>query len=154
MDLQLSLQSEPASSAYPEEPLATTPDANVADVMRLLRAQKTGAVLVCEGEKLVGVFTERDALRLMSSADSLSKPVREVMSTNLVTVLRDSKLGETIRLMSEGGYRHLPVVDAEGRPTGVVNAQGIVHYLVDHFPETIYNLPPSGDLKHKDREGA
>lgn len=154
MDFQLSLQSEPASSAYPDEPLATTPDAPVSGVMQLLRAQKTGAVLVCEADRLVGIFTERDALRLMSQADQLSRPIREVMSTELATVNRQTKLAEAIRLMAEGGYRHLPVVDSDGRPTGVIGAPGIVQYLVDHFPETIYNLPPGGSQNPSEREGA
>lgn len=154
MDFQLSLQSEPASSAYPDEPLATTPDASVADVMRLLRAQKTAAVLICEGDTLVGVFTERDALRLMANAEDLQRPISEVMSTGLVTLGREAKLGEAIEQMAKGGYRHLPIVDEEGRPTGLVGAPGIVHYLVDHFPETIYNLPPGGSQTSSEREGA
>ena len=45
-------------------------------------------------------------------------------------------------MMAEGGYRHLPIVDQDQKPTGVLAVHGIVHYLVDHFPETVYNLPP------------
>ncbi len=154
MDFKLSLQSEPASSAYLDEPLAITPDATVADVLQLLRAQKTAAVLVCEEDKLVGVFTERDALRLMADAQLHSRPVREVMSTDLVTLGQDAKISEAIQRMAEGGYRHLPMVQADGQPVGVVGAPGIVHYLVDHFPETIYNLPPGGSHNSSEREGA
>ena len=50
-------------------------------------------------------------------------------------------MGDAIRSMAEGGYRHLPMVDSH-KPTGVVAVHGIVHYLVDHFPETVYNLHP------------
>jgi len=154
VDFQLSLQSEPVSSAYPDEPLATTPDATVGDVMQLLRAQRTGAVLLCEGEKLVGVFTERDALREMASGGDLKRPVSEVMAKEVMSVQGSTSVGETIKLMAQGGYRHAPIVDDNGKPLGVVATAGIVHYLVDHFPETIYNLPPRPTRTQADREGA
>jgi CBS domain-containing protein len=123
-------------------------------VLQLLRAQRTGAVLICEGEKLVGILTERDALQLMASGADLSTPVREVMSGEPATISSTATVGDAIRVMSEGGYRHLPIVDGKGRPTGVVGVHGIVHYLVDHFPETVYNLPPDPKAAPREREGA
>ena len=159
MDFQLSLQSEPVSSAYPDEPLATTSASTVGEVMQLLRAQRTGAVLICESndgepEKLVGIFTERDALRAMADGSDLKRPVSEVMATEVMSVERTTSVGETIKRMADGGYRHAPVLDTDGRPVGVVATAGIVHYLVDHFPETIYNLPPKPTRTQADREGA
>ncbi|MEM9186437.1 MAG: CBS domain-containing protein [Planctomycetota bacterium] len=154
MDFELSLQSETVRAAYPDEPLAATPDTAIADVMRLLRAQKTGAVLVCEGDRLVGIFTERDAMRLMADSSDLSQPVSTAMTSNTMNVSPGTTVGEAIELMASGGYRHLPIVDGAGTPVGVVQAPGIVHYLVDHFPETIYNLPPHTAGPPTEREGA
>lgn len=154
MDFQLSLESEGVGSAYPDQPLATTVDVSVSDALQLLRAQRTGAVLICDGVKLVGILTERDALKLMAAGGDLSRPVREVMSTPPATIDAAATVGDAIRTMAEGGYRHLPIVDPGGKPTGVVAVHGIVHYLVDHFPETVYNLPPNPRNATKDREGA
>jgi CBS domain-containing protein len=154
VDFQISLEGEGVGAAYPDQPLATTVDATVGDALQLLRAQRTGAVLVCDGAKLVGILTERDALKLMASGGDFSRPVREVMSSPPATIPANATVGEAIRTMSEGGYRHLPMVDAQGRPTGVVAVHGIVHFLVDHFPETVYNLPPNPKAATKDREGA
>jgi CBS domain-containing protein len=154
VDFQLSLDSEGVGSAYPEQPLASSIDANVGDVLRLLRAQRTGAVMICEGDKLVGIITERDALKLMASGADLATPVRDVMSSPPATISNHATVGDAIQIMSEGGYRHLPIVDGEGRPTGVVATQGIVHFLVDHFPATVYNLPPNPKASTHDREGA
>jgi CBS domain-containing protein len=123
-------------------------------VLQLLRAQRTGAVLICDGPRLVGILTERDALKLMARGANLESPVREVMSKDPTRLAADATVGEAIRVMSEGGYRHLPIVDDEGRPTGVVAVHGIVHYLVDHFPETVYNLPPNPKDSVRQREGA
>jgi CBS domain-containing protein len=154
VDFQLSLESEGVASAYPDQPLATTVDATVGQALQLLRAQRTGAVMICEGVKLVGILTERDALRLMATGADFSRPVREVMSSPPATIPSTATVADAIRTMAEGGYRHLPMVDGEGRPTGVVAVHGIVHYLVDHFPATVYNLPPNPNTSTKEREGA
>ncbi len=119
MDFQLSLDSEGVGSAYPDQPLAANASDSVGSVLQLLRAQRTGAALICEGAKLVGILTERDALKLMASGADLSTPARDVMSSDPATLPANATVGEAIRVMSEGGYRHLPVVDDAGRPTGV-----------------------------------
>jgi CBS domain-containing protein len=154
VDFQLSLQSEGVGSAYPDQPLAATANESVGQVLQLLRAQRTGAVLICEGEKLVGILTERDALKLMASGADLATPVRDVMSREPATISSTATVADAIRVMAEGGYRHLPIVDAQGKPTGVVAVYGIVHYLVDHFPATVYNLPPDPKAAPREREGA
>ena len=153
VDFQLSLESEGVGSAYPDRPLAATADETVGNVLQLLRAQRTGAVLICEGSKLVGIFTERDALKQMASGGDLTAPVRTVMSSPPATVPSTATVGSAIRTMAEGGYRHLPIIDENQQPTGVLAVHGIVHYLVDHFPETVYNLPPNTKAARA-REGA
>lgn len=154
MDFQLSLSSESVGATQPDPPLATTPDESLANVLGLLRAQKQAAVLVCDGPKLVGIFTERDALKLLATGADLSAPVSTAMSTTLMTIADDTTVGAAIQLMSEGGYRHLPVVDADRTPSGVVAVRGIVHYLVEHFPDAVYTQSPTGDRPHAEREGA
>jgi hypothetical protein len=56
--------------------------------------------------------------------------------------------------MVEGHYRHLPIVDEQGAPVAVAAVGGIVHYLVEHFPQTIYTLPPDPGKTYESREGA
>lgn len=154
VDFQLSLESEGVASAYPDQPLAAAASDSIGQVMQLLRAQRTGAMLICDGPKLVGIFTERDALRLMARRADFSAPVRDVMSSPPTIVASDATVAEAIRVMAEGAYRHLPIVTPEGKPVGVVTVFGIVHYLVDHFPETVYNLPPHPNAAPREREGA
>ena len=165
----LSLSTESVSTAYPDQPLFVTPTSTVGEVIELLRAQKTGSVLVCDGGCgdegtddgiLLGIFTERDALKCMAAASNgtdtgiMQQPVSEVMSTDITTLQADTSMGEAIKTMSKGGFRHLPIVDAGGLPTGMESVYGIVHYLVDHFPQTIYNLPPNPRSITSEREGA
>ena len=114
----------------------------------------SGAPVLDGHGSLVGILTERDALRLMAEQVSLTTPVSDVMSRPPVTISTEATVADVIRRMSEAGYRHLPIVNASGQPTGVVAVHGIVHYLVDHFPETVYNLPPDPNASPREREGA
>ncbi len=63
-------------------------------------------------------------------------------------------VGKAISMMSSGGYRRLPIVDDEGRPTGMLKVEAILHYLAEHFPAAIYNLPPEPHHTTQQREGA
>jgi len=56
--------------------------------------------------------------------------------------------------MEEGGYRHLPVIGDTGKAVGILSVKRIVHYLVEHFPGTIYNLPPDPDAFPQEADGA
>lgn len=154
MSFQLSLSTESVTAAYPDEPLIVAPDAKLGEVLQLLRAQNTGSVLVCEERRLVGIFTERDALRLMATQQNLDQPISQSMSREPASLRSDTTVGNAIKKMSEGGYRHLPILAADGMPTGMATVYGIVQYLVDHFPQTIYTLPPDPGVAPSEREGA
>lgn len=156
MDFQLSLQSETTQALYPDEPVAVETHERIDTVIELMKAQRVAAVLVTEADRLVGVFTERDVLRLLADRADLARPVREVMSSPPVTVTNACTVGDAIHRMSDGGYRHLPIVAADDpqTATGVVDVRGIVRYLVEHFPNTIYNLPPHPERATPEREGA
>ncbi|MEM1303974.1 MAG: CBS domain-containing protein, partial [Planctomycetota bacterium] len=77
-----------------------------------------------------------------------------VMSTGVTSATTETTVGEAIRVMDAGGYRHLPVVEHAGKPAGAVSVHDIVHYLVGHFPDTVYNLPPKANPAAGEREGA
>lgn len=171
MDFQLSLQTETVGSAHPAAPLAATDDTSLSQVLHLLRAENaggasaTGALLVCnQHDELTGIYTERDALRLMAKlANASQHPAEEVdlsaavgdaISGPAATVNQATTVREAIRQMSQGGYRHLPIIDDQGKPSGTLSTHGLVHYVVEHFPGTIYNLPPTSTQVSTEREGA
>ena len=155
MELARNLKVDSVSRLHPTAPLRVAPAQTVADAVRLMRERRVGCLLVCEGERLVGVFTERDLMRRVLAAGlPLTTPVSACMTANPVVVGPKEPIGAAVRRMEEGGYRHLPVVDEAGRPTGVLSVKRIVHYLVEHFPGTIYNLPPDPGAVHLEREGA
>lgn len=154
VDFHLSLNSETVGSVDPDPPLAVTAETPLSDVLLLMKAQRSGSVLVCDCGKMLGIFTERDALRLMAQKADLDAPVQSVMTTGVSTLAAESTVGQAIQQMAAGGYRRLPIVDGDSVPQGVADVRGIVHYLVQHFPEAIYNLPPTPNPKLAEREGA
>ena len=154
MDIKLNIHADPVEQAKSKDPLVVPPETSVRDVFFSLRMHNTGSLLICDADKLVGIFTERDALRLMSKGADLDAPIRDVMIKDPVTILRDAPISEAVRVMSEGGYRRLPIVDHGGSLIGMVKVSGLLHYFVDHFPETVLNLPPEPNVIMPEREGA
>lgn len=129
------------------------PSTAVQSVIETMQTDASGSVLVCEDEKLVGILTERDVLKLMGQRADFQAPVQQVMTANPVTVAKGDTVGKAIQLMAGGGYRRIPIVDGS-KPMGVLLASDVLHYLVEHFPEFVYNLPPAPHHATQQREGA
>lgn len=154
MDLARNLKIESVSRLNPTPPWHVTPEQSVAEAAQLMREKSVGCVLVCVDRKIVGIFTERDLMRrVMAVGKPLTSPVSESMTPDPVTVHPKDSIAAAVRRMEEGGYRHLPVV-VDDRPVGILSVKRIVHYLVEHFPATVYNLPPDTPSAPPRREGA
>ena len=125
MDFQLSLASEGVGSAYPDQPLAAAASDSVGQVLQLLRAQRTGAVLICDGPRLVGILTERDALKLMARGANLESPVRDVMSKDLVVAEPQENVDSALQKMHSIRARHLPVV-SDGKLVGMISIRDLL----------------------------
>ena len=154
MNFQLDLHTETISTAHLKSPLIVAPSHSVRKVLELLLDQKQGSVLVCDGEELVGIFTERNALEFMANDGDLEIPVEKVMSKRVMSLPPDASVSVAVRTMAFEGYRRIPILDEEGHPLGVCAASGVLRYLVDHFPEVVYTLPPEPHQPPQQREGA
>jgi CBS domain-containing protein len=155
MELARNLKVDSVSRLQATAPLRVGPEQTVADAVRLMRERRVGCVLVCVGDRLVGVFTERDLMRRVLAAGlPLTTPVAACMTPDPVVVRPKEPIGAAIRRMEEGGYRHLPVLDETGGPVGVLSVKRIVHYLAEHFPATVCNQPPDPASFPTEAEGA
>ena len=90
----------------------------------------------------------------MAAQSDLDIPIDEVMVRDPVTVSANDTVGKAISKMSFGGYRRLPIVDEMGRAVSILKVSGILRYLVEHFPDVVYTLPPEPHHHTKTREGA
>ena len=107
-----------------QSPVTAAGDISVAEAARLMKDKRVGALLVLEGNRLAGIFTERDALfRVIAEGrDPGATHLADVMSANPRTITPDRPFGHALHMMHEGGFRHVPVVEG-GKPIGVVSAR-------------------------------
>ena len=154
VDQVFNLNTEKVSEADFETAIQVAPTATVRSVLSQLQEENSGSALVCESGKLVGIFTERDALKLIAGSSDFEQAISEVMIPNPKTLSTDDKLSEAVKLMASGGYRRLPVVNDSDEPVGVLTTSGILHHLVDHFSSVVYTLPPAPHHSTQEREGA
>ena len=153
VDLELNLTTESVSRAHLLAPICVEPATPLREVFERLKGEGRGSILVCRDGSLVGIFTERDALRLMAHGGNLDVPVESVMVRNPATIDAEATVADAIGRMTSGGFRRLPIINGDRQPIGVVQVASIVHYLVEHFPKTIYNQPVVSHPVTQQREG-
>jgi CBS domain-containing protein len=120
---------------------AVAPDAPVLEAIRLMAEHSVGALLVMQGEQLVGVVSERDYARkvILKGRSSNETPIRQIMSAPVLTVRADQSVHECMRIMTENRIRHLPVVDANG-VIGVLSIGDLVRVVLEEQQRTIADL--------------
>jgi CBS domain-containing protein len=111
--------------------VSVRPDETVQVAIARMMEEGIGAVVVCEGPRLVGIFTERDVLRLAAEGpDFGSARLEDVMTRSPVTVEPDVHIVDAARMMGERGIRHLPVVEGENLH-GMVGIRDVLRSLVE-----------------------
>ncbi|TKD51852.1 CBS domain-containing protein [Sphingomonas baiyangensis] len=121
-------------SARPHDVIAIAGDARATEAIALLAEKRIGALPVLDGERVVGVFSERDVLYCLASegAAVLNRGVRELMTSPAVTVTRDQSVLGALALMTQRRIRHLPVVEGD-RLVGLVSIGDLVKYRIDRI---------------------
>src|ERR1700676_2759456 len=117
------------------------PDAPVLEAIRLMAEHSVGALLVMQGEQLIGVVAERDYARkvILKGGSSNETEVRQIMSAPVLTVNADQSVHDCMRIMTEKRIRHLPVVDGE-RVVGVLSIGDLVRAVLEEQQRTIAEL--------------
>ena len=123
------------------EVFSVAADAAVIEVIRLMADKSIGAVLVMEGERLVGIVSERGYARkvVLRDRSSSSTSVAEIMSHAVVTVSPADSVEHCMQLMTDGRFRHLPVVD-NGRVQGVISIGDLVKAVIEAQQQDIDQL--------------
>ncbi|ADN50278.1 CBS domain-containing protein [Vulcanisaeta distributa] len=112
-------------------------DKPLTEVIKIMNEKNIGSIIVTDEEgRAIGVFTERDLLRLVASNVSLNAlTVGDVMTRNVIVIEEDASLIKAVHIMAKHGIRHLPIVDEDGKVIGIVSirdaAIALARLLVD-----------------------
>ena len=119
----------------PEHLVVADAATSVRDVVCLMAKRNANAVLITEHGVLTGIFTEHDATFavLAANRDADTTAVAEVMTHNPITIAGDHPFGHALHIMFEGGFRHVPVVDDNRRPIGMVAATDALQFEAEQF---------------------
>ena len=120
---------------------AVSPDAAVLDAIRVMAERHVGALLVMQAGRLAGIVSERDYARkvVLKGRSSTTTPVRDIMSSEVITIGPEGTVEEAMRLMTEHRIRHLPVVRGSA-VVGVVSIGDLVKSVIEEQRHTIEEL--------------
>jgi CBS domain-containing protein len=104
--------------------------ASVADIVRQMHVREVGAALIVEGERLAGIFTERDVLHAAAAGKLERATVGELMSAHPETIDVSDTIGHAAAMMIHGGFRHLPVENG-GELAGIVSIRDLMRHVLD-----------------------
>ncbi len=126
-------RSAPVDDLFDErEPIhSVSPGAWVTECVRKMTAEKVGALVIMDGERLVGIFTERDALNkvLAAGLEPGTTKVSQVMSKDPFCISPTTTVGEAMELVTRRRFRHLPIVK-DGKVLGLISSGDLTHWLV------------------------
>ncbi len=113
-----------------------SPDAPVSELLAMLAEQNIGAVVVADGDDVVGIVSERDVVRGMhrESDSLLSSSVRDIMSSTVVTCVPEDEVDHLMRTMTERRFRHVPVL-SKGKLAGIVSIGDVVKVRIGELED-------------------
>ena len=130
------------------------PTLTLKEALQLMQENKAGYIVIAEGGKAVGIFTETDVVRkILAQAPDMSRPVRDFMTSSPLALSPQDSAGAAIDLMSSKRFYHVPLVNAQGDLAGVLSVRTLIRFLAEHFPTEVYNLPPRPDQLMETAEG-
>ena len=135
---EAALHDSSVNSVQTQPHLAVSSDTTVRATMKLMVGHEIACVLVEDRSQLVGIFGDRDVLDrvALESETVMDGPVSAVMTRRPVTVNQADSVAKVISIMAVSGYRHVPVIDGEGRPVGIVSPQRIGKFLHEHLRQS------------------
>lgn len=113
-------------------PMTVSPDTRLDLVITAMHAAEVDCVLVMVNDRLVGIFTDRDAVVKAAGKPLDQFTVGDFMTPDPVVLRHDDPIAIAIHKMAVGGFRHIPIVE-NGKPTGVVTARDVFHHLAEQF---------------------
>jgi CBS domain-containing protein len=125
----------------PRNVISISPDVNVLEALKLMAKENIGAVMVLQGDNLVGILSERDYARkvVLEGKTSSSTKVSEIMTTKVITVEESQKVDDCMNIMNENHIRHLPVLSG-GKVLGLISIGDVLKQVMQQQKDLIEQL--------------
>jgi CBS domain-containing protein len=128
-------------------------DDTLSEACARMRESQTGSLLVMDGQRLIGIVTERDVLKTVAQGlDPKVTPLKDVMTTDIITIGPMTTLKEAAKIMASKWIRHLPVVEGS-KVVGIISQRDLTGVLAEalHEPERLHQLVESSSLVRERR---
>jgi len=122
------------------------PDVSVTECVRTMTSEKLGALIIMDGQRLIGIFTERDAMNkvLAAGRDPLKTKVSEVMTDNPYSIPPTTTVGEAMTIVTNRRFRHLPIVE-NGKVLAVISSGDLTHWMMQDKTGSVAGLVDIAD---------
>jgi CBS domain-containing protein len=120
---------------------SVSPETSVLDALQVMMDKNISALLVMEGSKLKGIFTERDYARkiILVGKSSKQTPIKEVMTDKLITIELSTSIDHCMQIMTDRRIRHLPIIE-NGLVIGIISIGDLVKFVIEDQQQTIVQL--------------
>ena len=129
LDYRGRLLGERLEELEPARPLVLPAESQATEAVARMHANAVDCVLVTDEGRLVGIFTDRDAVLKLAGRPAGPTPLREVMTPDPVVLRHDDTIAVAIHKMAVGGFRHIPILDGGNLPVAVVSARDVFRHL-------------------------
>lgn len=125
----------PLGQFYMPAPVLTcAKDAKIQEVIRAMNEKQVGSVIITEDNKPIGIFTERDVLKKVVGSQAVNlqtTPIEYLMTKNPVTITLETSFTQIMAAMRLGKFRHLVIVDKQGRLEGIISIKDVLSRIID-----------------------
>lgn len=133
--------------------LCVEPSVTLFETIRRMKESERGAAVVCEGKRIVGIFTEHDFLTKIAGEEvDMNRPVQEWMTKDIQTLAPGATIGDAVRVMNETGHSSIPLINND-ELAGAISVFDVITYLAESYPKETMNLPPASAQVLDAREG-
>lgn len=122
----------PIETLNPRKPVCVEVGTKLYDVLKIMKEKRIGCVCVVKNKQLAGILTERDVLKRVVGAelDVEHVQIEDVMTSTPEYLFIDDQLAFALNRMDLGGFRHIPLINAQGEPSGIISVRDIMAHLV------------------------
>jgi len=129
------------------------PSTALCEAIEAMKKDEGGCAIVCERDRVIGIFTERDLLtKIVGEEIDMQAPVSNWMSPVVSTLTPDASIGDAVSMMNEKSFRNIPLVK-DGQLVGSISVFDVIFYLAESYPKETMNLPPVTDQVMVREEG-